>query len=55
MDVGAEAYNRFLSGDDYGLEQVIGLYKDSLIFFLLQYVKRIWQRSLPRTFLWRWR
>lgn len=39
MDSGAAAYKRFLSGDDYGLEQVIGLYKDSLIFFLLQYVK----------------
>lgn len=39
MDGGAEAYRRFLGGDDYGLEQVIGLYKDSLIFFLLQYVK----------------
>ena len=39
MDSGAAAYMRFLGGDDYGLEQVIGLYKDSLIFFLLQYVK----------------
>lgn len=39
MDGGAEAYKRFLSGDEYGLEQVIGLYKDSLIFFLMQYVK----------------
>ena len=39
MDNGAEAYRRFLAGDDYGLEQVIGLYKDSLIFFLMQYVR----------------
>ena len=39
MDNGAEAYRRFLAGDDRGLEQVIGLYKDSLIFFLMQYVK----------------
>lgn len=39
MDSGAKAYRRFLGGDDYGLEQVIGLYKDSLIFFLMQYVK----------------
>lgn len=38
MDSGAEAYRRFLSGDDYGLEQVIELYKDSLIFFLMRYV-----------------
>lgn len=36
---GAEAYRRFLMGDDYGLEQIIGIYKDSLIFFLMQYVK----------------
>lgn len=39
MDNGAEAYRRFLAGDDYGLEQVVGLYKDSLIFFLMQYVR----------------
>ncbi|MGN1339981.1 MAG: RNA polymerase sigma factor [Oscillospiraceae bacterium] len=39
MDGGAEAYKRFLSGDDHGLEQVIELYKDSLIFFLMQYVR----------------
>ena len=36
---GAESYRRFLMGDDYGLEQIIGIYKDSLIFFLMQYVK----------------
>lgn len=30
MDYGADAYRRFLLDDDYGLEQVIGLYKDSL-------------------------
>ena len=39
MDRGTEAYMRFLNGDDYGLEQIIELYKDSLIFFLMQYVK----------------
>ncbi len=39
MDNGAEAYKRFLAGDDLGLEQVIELHKDSLIFFLMQYVK----------------
>lgn len=38
MDNGAEAYRRFLAGDDNGLECVIGLYKDSLIFFIMQYV-----------------
>lgn len=41
MDGGTDAYKRFLSGDDYGLEQIIGLYKDSLIFFIMQYVKRV--------------
>lgn len=39
MDEGTQAYNRFLLGDEYGLEQLIELYKDSLIFFLIQYVK----------------
>lgn len=39
MDSGTQAYMRFLYGDEYGLEQVIELYKDSLIFFLMQYVK----------------
>lgn len=39
MDKGAEAYSRFISGDDSGLEQVIEQYKDSLIFFLMQYVR----------------
>lgn len=39
MDKGAEAYRRFLAGEDNALEQVIDLYKDSLIFFLMQYVK----------------
>lgn len=38
MDNGAEAYRRFLAGDDYVLEQVIEQNKDSLIFFLVQYV-----------------
>ncbi len=38
-DGGAEAYKLFLLGNDYGLERVIDLYKDSLIFFLMQYVK----------------
>ena len=39
MDYGAEAYRRFLAGDDNGLEQVIEQHKDSLIFFLMQYVR----------------
>lgn len=34
-----EAYRRFLAGEDNALERVIDLYKDSLIFFLMQYVK----------------
>lgn len=39
MDGGAEAYGRFLAGSDSGLEEVIGIYKDSLINFLIQYVR----------------
>lgn len=39
MDNGADAYRTFLAGDDHGLEQLIELYKDSLIFFLMQYVR----------------
>lgn len=39
MDIGAEAYRRFLMGDDHGLEQVIDMYKDSLMFFIMQYVR----------------
>lgn len=39
MDSGAEAYRRFLMGDDHGLEQVIDMYKDSLMFFIMQYVR----------------
>lgn len=38
MDSGADAYTRFLAGDDSGLEELIGIYKDSLIWFLTQYV-----------------
>ena len=33
MDGGAEAYERFIMGDDYGLEQVIEMYKDKTIDF----------------------
>lgn len=33
MDSGAEAYRRFLMCDDYGLEQVIEMYKDKTIDF----------------------
>lgn len=39
MDRGAEAYARFLSGDDSGLKDVIEAYRNSLAFFLLRYVK----------------
>lgn len=39
MDSGADAYRKYLAGDDHGLELLIGLYKDSLIFFLMQYVR----------------
>lgn len=38
MDKGAEAYARFLSGDDSGLCEVIEEYRNSLMFFLMRYV-----------------
>lgn len=34
MDNGAEYYLRYLNGDDKGLEEIIRIYKDGLIFYL---------------------
>lgn len=41
MDKGAEGYNRFLDGDESGLEEIIRDYKDGLIFYLNSFVKNI--------------
>ena len=41
MDNGASSYRRFLNGDDSAFEDLLDLYKDSLIFFLNRYVQNI--------------
>ena len=39
MDNGASSYRRFLAGDETAFDELLDLYKDSLIFFLCRYVK----------------
>lgn len=41
MDNGACSYRRFLDGDDEGLVELVGEYKDGLILFLNGYVNNI--------------
>lgn len=41
MDFAADSYRRFLEGDDGGLEQIIGAYKDGLIMYLNAYVRDV--------------
>jgi len=41
MDNGASSYRRFLDGDDKGLAEIVGDYKDGLIFYLNGYVNNI--------------
>ena len=41
MDNGANSYRRFLSGDDNGLAEIVGAYKDGLILFLNGYTGSI--------------
>ena len=38
MDNGASSYRRFLAGDEAAFDELLDLYKDSLIFFLCRYV-----------------
>ena len=38
MDHGSNQYQRFLSGDDSGMEEIIRAYRDGLIFYLYQLV-----------------
>ena len=42
MDNGASSYRRFLDGDDEGIVQIVGDYKDGLILYLISYVKNIY-------------
>ena len=41
MDNGASSYRRFLDGDDKGLVEIVGDYKDGLILYLNGYVNNI--------------
>ena len=41
MDNGASSYRRFLDGDDNGIAQIVGNYKDGLILYLNGYVSNI--------------
>lgn len=41
MDNGASSYRRFLDGDDEGIAEIVGDYKDGLILYLNSYVNQI--------------
>lgn len=41
MDNGAECYQRFLNGDENGLNEIVELYANHLIFFINGFVKDI--------------
>ena len=41
MDNGASSYRRFLDGDDKGIAEIVGDYKDGLILYLNVYVNNI--------------
>ena len=41
MDNGASSYRRFLEGDENGLNEIVKMYGDHLIFFINGYVKNI--------------
>ena len=42
MDIGTNAYHRFLGGDDEGLTVIVKEYKDGLILYVNKYVKNIY-------------
>lgn len=39
MDTGAEAYRRYLDGDDSGFTEIVRIYMNGLVFFVNGYVK----------------
>ncbi len=41
MDNGASSYRRFLDGDDTGIVEIVGEFKDGLILYLNGYVRNI--------------
>ena len=42
MDNGASSYRRFLDGDDNGIAEIVGDYKDGLILYLNVYVNNLY-------------
>ena len=42
MDSGAYQYRRYLSGDDDGMVELVGLYKNDLMLFLNGYLKNVY-------------
>ncbi len=42
MDNGASSYRRFLDGDDNGIAEIVGDYKDGLILYLNGYVNNLY-------------
>ena len=41
MENGASSYRRFLDGDDTGITEIVGEYKDGLILYLNNYVNNL--------------
>lgn len=41
MDQGAEYYRRYLAGDETGFDQLMELYRENLIFFLLRFLPSV--------------
>ena len=41
VDKGAECYFRYLNGDETGFDELIGLYRENLIFFLLRFLPTV--------------
>ena len=41
MDNGASSYRRFLNGDESGLEDIVKMYGDSLMFFINGFVNNL--------------
>lgn len=42
MDNGASSYRRFLDGDDKGIEEIVGDFKDGLILYLNTFVNNLY-------------
>ena len=42
MDNGASSYRRFINGDENGLNEIVEMYGDNLLFFINSFVKNIY-------------